>query len=613
MKKNKINEIVYFLGEYLNSLEYEKINILVEKESIEDIYPILTKKWNVEKRVDFFLSLNNANFLKTLNYLSISEKDEIFNKIDKKRISELFLSSNFSSQNILEEDQINSIFLFKYLVNNPLKKELNKINEIFEKVPPSKIHDQIEEWNKNEILDFFELLDSENSAIMFLEFDSDDQIELLEGFSDNKTQEIFSNLHTDEAVDILEEIPYKIIQKILSKLDTETRIKINKIFRYAKNQCGFHMAIDYIAIENNQLVKAAKRKIKSDIKNKDLEIIGNIFVVNNQNKLLGFIKIDDFFVADDNEKIDTLFKVINSAKVTDDLSVAEKIMNEYDVPTAPIVNSNGQLVGVIESEDIIERYEDMEDNFLFREATVNSSKKEVEYLKQSVFDIFKSRVWWIVVLLFVGGITQIIISGFQLIWVSNGIWGSGSSDVGTVMVSSIVTLGLMTSLSVASSINDTAGNSSSQVSSTLIRSLAIGEVNSTNYWLVFKKEFYVSILLGLSAAVASFVRIFIVWGLMNQFSHIPSYSTELNVSELTIIGWYVVIALIASITYFISVVVGNVIGVALPMYSVRKGKDGAIVSGPVQTTIIDVVVFTIYLTLTTAIFVPLVVSGYFIV
>ncbi len=613
MKKNAINEIIYFLEEYLNSLEYDKVNILIEKENIEEIYPVILKKWDLDKRVELFFALNNSNSLKVLSVLSTEERNNIFNKVEKKRISELFLNSDFSSQNILEEDQINNIFLFKYLIDTPLKKEISKIEETFDKVPPSKIHEQIKEWDKKEILNFLELLNPENSAIMFLEFDSDDQIELLENISDKKTQEIFSNLHTDEAVDILEEIPYKIIQKILSKLDEESRIKINKIFRYAKNQCGFHMAIDYVSVENNQIVKSAKKKIKNDIKNRDLEIIGNIFVVNNQNKLLGFIKIDDFFVANDNEKIDDLIKVIDAAKVTDDLSIAEKIMHEYDVPTAPIVNSKGQLVGVIESEDIIERYEDMEDNFLFKETIVKNSKKEVEYLKQSVFSIFKSRVGWIIVLLFVGGITQIIISGFQMIWISQGMWGASNGEASVVLLSSIVTLGLVTSLSVASSVNDTAGNSSSQVSSTLIRSIAIGEINPSNYLVVLKKEFLVSILLGLSASIASYVRIFAVWALMGQFNNIPQEAIDLNTSQVVIVGWYLIIASIASITYLVSVMVGNMIGVVIPMYSAKKGKDGAIMSGPVQTTLIDIIVFTVYLSITTAIFVPLVANGYFLI
>ena len=301
-------------------------------------------------------------------------------------------------------------------------------------------------------------------------------------------------------------------------------------------------------------------------------------------------------------------KHIKPLNLKDSISKAEEIFTKYDVTSVPVISKEEELVGVINIDDLIKRFGDIEDIFLGASAVVPSDKK---YLEQTTFELFKSRTPWIVLLLFIGTLTQIVITGFQIIWSNNGVFNIDTDT--SAEISAIVSLALATALSVASSVNDSAGNSGSQVSATLIRALALGEIGSHDFGKAFRKEMKVALLIGLTIAFFSFFRLFAVWGIMGFLDSgtISNAASQAGKSNGWVWEWLVVIGLISSTTFFISIMVGNLIGAILPTLAVKFKIDGAVVSGPVQTTIVDVLTFTIYLSLTTAVFIPLNNSGTF--
>ncbi len=481
-----------------------------------------------------------------------------------------------------------------------------KLELVIKDFYPFEFYDFIKEWSILKLVKLFHLIGPKYSSDIFKEFDVNKQIDLIEGFSDEEIKQIFSEYYTDESVDILEEYPYKIIQKVLNTLDIKEKIKINRIFTFAKHQCGFHMIIDFVSISENQLIKDAKNQIKNEIKVKENEIIGNIFVVNKEKKFLGYVKPETIFVANDKDNVNDYIEEINAVRATENISIAENIMSKFNVSSVPVIDNNGILLGAIEAEDVIEMYEEVEESFL---ESSNIKLTDKSYIDTSVYTIFKSRVWWIVALLFIGSLTQIIIMLFQNIWESAGVW----TGIESATISSIVTLALVNSISVASSVNDAAGNSGSQTSATIVRSLAIGEITKSDYGKVIYKELKVSILIGASAAIASFFRMVIVWSLVGPLwpRHLQEAAEIHNQTIGWIIGWMTIISLVSSITFFISIIIGNLTGVLLPIIAHSRNSDGAIISGPVQTTIVDILTFTVYLTLTTIIFIPLSNSGYF--
>ena len=477
------------------------------------------------------------------------------------------------------------------------EKDIKKLQDISTQIHVSQIHDHIRNWKIENILLLLRYLNKEESSKLFTQLNPKKQKICLGEFTKEEIYILFDELYIDEAIDILDELNEETKKLILDSTSPKTTKKIRKILKYNKTQSGYHMTVDYVSVPSNVTIKTARSIIKKQIKNDDLEIVGNIFAVDEEFKLVGYVTPDDMLVATDNKKLSSFIKDVKATTTTDSVDLIKDVLGTYDIPSAPVIDSKGKLVGIVEAEDIIERYEDIEEAML-----ESSNVKAIKpYMESTAFELFKSRCIWIIILLLFGTFTQIIIVGFQMIWSESGAWVSSSESgvAGSATISMIATLAFSTALSVASSINDAAGNSGAQTTATLVRSLALDEIESKDYSKALKKETKVALLIGLAVAVTAYFRLFLVWGIMGQMNGIT----------LEDFGWMNVIAAIACISFSVSIIVGNFVGAFLPIVSHKYNLDGAVVSGPVQTTIVDIFTFFIYLSLTTAVFVPLVQSG----
>lgn len=488
--------------------------------------------------------------------------------------------------------------------------DFKKINHLVSDIHPNLFYDYFikhTNWKEEDYIIFLENLKAEYASKLFSNFSKNYQLNLIDVLSDDTLKKIFSEYYIDEAVDLLEEYPYEKTRYIINLLEEKEAKKIIDIFKYKKYQIGFHMVVDFVAIKQNLTIKEAKNDIKNKVK-KSLEIIGNIFVLDDEEKLVGYITPDSIIVEANDKKVSDFLMPIDFIYPIDKINKAEKILAKFDVPSVPVVDQEQKIVGVIEAEDVIEMYDEIDDAFFEVPKEKYGSKA---YFDLKIIDLFKSRIVWLLVLLFIGILSQVIVMEFQNIWEANGIYGSTSSDATAVIISQIVTLALFTALSASSSINDSAGNSGSQTSSTIIRSIAIGEIEEKDFGRAIWKETKVAFYLGLAMLVASFFRIFFVWWVVGSLRDIPSEAAELGWNEGKVWSWYIIIALIASVTFFLAILIGNLIGVLLPIIAYKFNSDGTLISGPLQTTVVDIVVVTLYLGLTTAIFVPLSQSGYF--
>lgn len=487
-------------------------------------------------------------------------------------------------------------------------KEYDKLNIFLKDMHSSEIYDFIKGWKLDKIAHFLLILKLEVSTQIFFKLIKDEKEEIIDFLDKKLFIEIVNKLFVDEIIDILDEILEENREKILNSLEKEKKEKIEKLLEFETNQVGFNMNVDYIKVKDKNTIHQARLNIKDQLNKKNLEIVGNVYIVDSQEKLLGYITPDVLLSKPDNANVKQFVKHIKPLNLKDSISKAEELFTKYDVTSVPVISKEDELVGVIFIDDLIKRFGDIEDIFLGASAVAPSEKK---YLEQSVFEIFKSRISWIILLLFIGTLTQIVITGFQVIWSNNGVYNIGTDT--SAEISAIVSLALATALSVSSSVNDSAGNAGSQVSATLVRAIALGEIGHNDFGRAFRKEFKVAFWIGFTIAIASFLRLFAVWGIMGflDAQSIGESAAQAGKSSGWVWEWLVVIGLISSFTFFVSIIIGNIIGSILPIIAVRFKMDGAVISGPVQTTVVDVVTFTIYLSLTTAVFIPLNNSGVF--
>ncbi len=478
------------------------------------------------------------------------------------------------------------------------ERNVKKVRLLFAEFHSSDLYEEIKDWPIEKLVLLLRLLKEEEAAEMFSEFNPDQQEEIINALTSEEISEIFEELYTDEAVDILDDLPHKITRKVLKAADGETRTKINSLLRYDKNQIGYHMVVDYVAIPKGITIGKAEDLITSQLENDDLEIVGNIFVYDKKTgEYAGYITPADIISHDNEEKIDKFIEMTEPIKTSDDMQEASEMFKKYDLTAVPVVNSKNKLVGLIEADDIIERYRDV-GNAVFEQAAVKKISKP--YLETSAIEIFKSRVGWIIALIFIGALSQMIILGFQQIWMHYGFLADPSTTTTSLEGSALAIFAVTTAMSVSSSINDSAGNTGSQTSSTLVRAIALGQVGKGSYGKALWKETCVATMLGGAVAITAFIRIIIVWALFGQFG---GYNHGAVTTEW--VQYMMLIAVIASVSFFITILLGNFIGALLPILADRYNIDGAIFSGPVQTTIVDITTILIYFSLTTIVFVAL--------
>jgi magnesium transporter len=213
-------------------------------------------------------------------------------------------------------------------------------------------------------------------------------LNLIDVLSDDTLKKIFSEYYIDEAVDLLEEYPYEKTRYIINLLEEKEAKKIIDIFKYKKYQIGFHMVVDFVAIKQNLTIKEAKNDIKNKVK-KSLEIIGNIFVLDEEEKLVGYITPDSIIVEANDKKVSDFLMPIDFIYPIDKINKAEKILAKFDVPSVPVVDQEQKIVGVIEAEDVIEMYDEIDDAFFEVPKEKYGSKA---YFDLKIIDLFKSRI-----------------------------------------------------------------------------------------------------------------------------------------------------------------------------------------------------------------------------
>ncbi len=481
-------------------------------------------------------------------------------------------------------------FKVKALQKFVLENKIDKVKSIVDSIPDFDLANALLKWDNSSIISLFEIIEPSQASELLYEFNAKQIMKLIQSLSLKELTKIFNEFYIDEIVNILENQPSSITKKIYSILNKETIGKIEDYKKYPINSAGYNMTVDYIKIYDDVIVQRALEDIKRQVSKNDAEIAGYVFVVDSMNNLKGFVRSEILISASRYELVKNLVEETPFVFANDSLETVKQVVEDNEQSFIPVVNEKEKLLGVIGAEDFISNIVSVPIEAIGEGKVIKSTKP---YIQQTAWDLFQSRIFWIILLLIFGSITQIMIIGFQLIWQNNGLWSYNNAATNAA-ISSIITLGFATSISVASSINDSSGNAGSQTSSTIIRAIATNEIDSSMYGKVIRKEVYAGVIIGFTTAVTSMIRMWVVWGIMGQFS---------DITTLFEFYWYFIISLIAAISFFVAIIIGNFVGAILPIAADKFGKDATLFSGPLQTTIVDLITFMVYLSLTTIVFV----------
>lgn len=429
----------------------------------------------------------------------------------------------------------------KYIVLRDFLAEMNPVDiaAIFEDIPEDRLP----------LL--FRLLPKEVAADTFVEMESDAQEMLIRGFSDRELREVLDELYVDDAVDIVEEMPANVVRRILNQADPEMRQQINEILRYPENSAGSLMTTEYVTLRPDMTVEDAITRIRRT--GIDKETIYTCYVTVDR-RLVGLVTVKDLLLCTDDDTLISSIMEENviSVNTLEDKEDVAQMFSKYDFLALPVVDTEDRMVGIVTFDDAMDVMESEATEDMEIMAAMSPSEKP--YMRSSVVSIWKNRIPWLLLLMVSATFTGMILNKFE-----------GALAAQIVLTSFIPML------------MDTAGNSGSQTSVTVIRGLSLGEIELSDLPKVLWKECRVALLCGVTLAAAVFVKMLLVDRLL------------LGGSDITLGVIFTV-----CITMAVTILLAKLVGGTLPIVAERLGFDPAVMASPFITTIVDALSLLVY-------------------
>ena len=296
--------------------------------------------------------------------------------------------------------------LKELLENNNLKELKNTLIEMNE----YDIAEFLEELDEGEMIKVFRLLPKTIATDTFVNLEDETQKHLINLLSKKEATQIIEDMFTDDAADLFDEMPAVMVQSLLSNVDKDTRNDINRLLKYPENSAGSLMAVEYIHLKKGLTIKESIARIR---KQKDeFASFDACFVTDNERKLLGRVSIKDLLINDPEMLIDDIMEECEHAISTlmDQEEVA-KYFQDYDYSVLPVVDLENRLVGIITIDDVVDIIEEEATEDMEKMAAILPSEKP--YDQTTIFETYKARMPWLLLLMISATFTGKIIESFE--------------------------------------------------------------------------------------------------------------------------------------------------------------------------------------------------------
>ena len=430
-------------------------------------------------------------------------------------------------------------------------KQFRKLRSILMEMNEVDVAEFLDELGPEETILVFRLLPKEQAAEVFAELeDSDDQERLINALNDKELREVLDELYLDDTVDVIEDMPANVVSRILRNSDPASRSQINQLLNYPKDSAGSIMTTEYVFLHPDATVEESFARIRKE--GMDKETIYTCYVTQNR-VLLGVVTVRRLLLSAYETRIRDIMETnVLSVNTHDDKEDVAQMLNKYDLSAIPVVDGDNRLVGIVTFDDAMDVIEEETTEDFEKMAAILPSDKP--YLKTGVFETWRSRIPWLMLLMLSATFTGIIITKFE------------SALAACVVLTSFIPM-----------LSGTGGNPGSQSSVAVIRALSLDEIDFSDLIAVVWKESRVAVLCGVCLACANFVKMMIVDRLlMNNPAVTP------------------VVALVVCLTLVFTVLCAKVVGCTLPMAAEKIGIDPAVMASPFITTIVDALSLLIY-------------------
>ena len=547
---------------YLEKKKFKSVANLFYKSTVKNNLKILNILDDGDL-IQVVRSLRKDYLANLLVHLSTEKRQLILESLNDKEINKLLedISVNVTIQIIEGSSQdVASKVLKKeeitYLLNRGNLTILKPLVSMMSSEELVKILEQLKPQNR---VNLFLILPKDLAVKTFVGLTYQTKQLLLNKLTEEEIKDLMAGLVVDETVILVKEMPFKIVKKIMSQSSEETKEYINSILNYPKDSVGRIMSREYLAIPSQSTIRQALQIVKkSKIKSNNFY---NVYVVDEANKLMGMVSVKKLIQTEGDELVcDVMEKDIIFSQTNENKRLVAGKLFDYNLMTIPIVNESNHLVGVISIDDAVYIIKKKNDEYLTKMNAL--SPITTPYLKTNIWQIWKTRIPWLLILLISATFTGLILNSYE----------SKLNAISPVLFACVPMM------------MDTGGNCGSQSSVTVIRSLSLNELTVNDWWRVLIKEIGASIILGLTLALACFAKLLLIDNLLFGYS-----------------GYTMIRSAVVSLALFVTVVIAKITGCLLPLIAKKCKLDPAVMAAPFITTIVDSLSLILFCSMSVAI------------
>lgn len=419
--------------------------------------------------------------------------------------------------------------------------ELSRAIRVLEELRTPDQADVVEKLGDEQQVALLSVLRTGISSDIVEEMEDDAAAAVIVNLPARRAAQLLDGMEPDEAADVLGDVSPLQAQVLLQQMADADEVR--PLLQHPDDTAGGLITSSYIALRPRMSVTMAVDAIRAW--QPDAEMAYHLFVVDESRVLCGEVDVTLLLTADPAARIgDIMDRDVMSVLIDTDQEEVARLMSRYDLVALPVVDPARRLVGVVTYDDVIDvLYEEAAEDI---ERLGAAQPLDQAYLRSSIFTVARKRIGWLLLLFVTGSLTATVMQMFE-------------HELQTV-----VALTFFVPLLIG-----TGGNAGAQTTSTIIRSLALGEVGLADVWKAIRHELGISMLLALGVAAAGYVRA-ITWG----------YDASLSLTVALAVGAIVIWA--------------NAFGALLPLLATRFKVDPTLVSGPVMSTLVDAVGLFIY-------------------
>lgn len=438
---------------------------------------------------------------------------------------------------------------------------LNEILTILRSGADSKtLNDRLSDYHDNDIAEAFEQLNENERKALYPVLGAEriseifsyieDPDEYLRELGIDGAAQVLSLMDSDDAVDAMDDLDLSMRKRLVDLMDDNSSHDIKLIMSYSDDEIGSLMTTNYIVIKNTLNVRQAMQELISQAGENDN--ISTVYVTNKHDKFFGAIDLKDLIIARADTPLSDII-MLSYPYVSDHAKIDECIerLKDYAEDSIPVIDGSKRLIGVITAEDLMEA----SDEELSEDYAKLGGLSEQEDLEESTFVSVKKRLPWLIILLFLGIGVSSIVGIFETV----------------VAILPIV-------ICFQSLILDMAGNVGTQSLAVTIRVLADDQVSGADKLRLVTKEMRIGFFNGLFLGIMAFM---FIGGYICIFKHNPVHYAFL-------------ISGCVGLSLMVAMVISSLVGTLIPIFFNKIKIDPAVASGPLITTVNDLVAVISY-------------------